>query len=283
VLCDTRGEAWLCLGNALRVNNRLRRAERALRAARRLLDEGSGDAYLAAKSSFFLGGLRTTQRRYREAVERFHEAQRTFENLGDEHAAAEVMIALGRTHWAIGDVDQGARCLVRALPHIDPRRDKHLSLGAVQALAHTLNDAGFTEDAAAALGMLYALNDLAPGDVVLLRCQWFQAKLWAKLGHRAAAIRLLDTIRNAFLDLDLPFDAAQAALDLAALLAETGERERVAGLAAEMFPVFASLEIHRETRLALMLFVRAAQAHQVSAPEIARLSRDLDEARELPD
>jgi tetratricopeptide (TPR) repeat protein len=273
LLADLRAEAWMVFANALRVNNRLRAAEAAFRRARSCLEAGSGDGLLQAKLNALLGALRVGQQRFPEALDLFREAARLYERLGDGHLAGEVLVAIGRAHQQAGDLRQALRCLHAALSRIESGRDRTLPLVTLQIIAELLNDAGYPEDAVAALREAAPLYDLAPGDVMLLRFQWSEGKLCAKLGREEEALRRLEAVRRAFLDLQLPLDAALAALDLAALHARRGQMDRVAALAAEMLPVFRTQEIHREARLALLLFARAAQAGRATPSAIARWAR----------
>ena len=276
LLTDLLAEAWMVLANALRVNNRLKAAEAAFRRAQAVLDQGTGDGLLRAKLRALLGALRTSQRRYPEALDLFREAARVYEQLGETHLAAEATVAIGRAHQQAGNLRQALRCLHAGLQQVDTSRDGRLGLVTVQIIAHVLNDAGYPEDAVAALREAAPLFDLRPGDALLLRFQWLEGKLCAKLGREADALQRLEAVRRAFLDLDLPLNAAVAALDLAALRARRGEAWEVAALAAEMLPVFQHQEIHREARLALLLFAGAAQAGRATAEAITGWARQAE-------
>jgi tetratricopeptide (TPR) repeat protein len=263
----------MVLANALRVNSRLRAADGAYRRARSLLEAGSADTLLQARLAYFTGALRTTQRRHSEALDLFREACRLYEKLGERQLAGEVLVSIGRAHRQAGDLRQALSCVHAGLQRIEIGREDRLALVSIHIIAEILNDAGHLEDAVAALREAAPLVDLRPGDVLLLRLQWFEGKLLAKLGRVEEAFRRLESVRRAFLDLRLPLDAALAALDLAGLHARRGEVDRVAALAAEMLPVFRAQEIHREARLALLLFARAAQAGRATPEAIARWAR----------
>lgn len=273
LLADLRAESWMVLANALRINSRLRAAEGAYRRARAHLQAGSGDALLQAKLAYFLAALRTVQGQFSEALDLYREAGRLYEKLGELQLAGEVLVSIGRAHRLAGDLRQALRCLHAGLQRIETGREDQLGLITIHLIAEVLNDAGQPEDAVAALREAAPLIDLCPGDVLLLRLQWFEGKLLSKLGREAEALRRLEAVRRAFLNLRLPLDAALAALDLAALHARRGEGERVATLAGEMLPVFRAQEIHREARLALLLFARAAQAGRATPEAIARWTR----------
>ncbi|HEX2224834.1 MAG TPA: hypothetical protein VHN15_11570, partial [Thermoanaerobaculia bacterium] len=77
------------------------------------------------------------------------------------------------------------------------------------------------------------------------------------LGQSLRAETVLRAARDGFQELDLPYDLALVSLELALLCAEQGRAAEARRIAAEMLPLFASRQIHREALAALRLWQEA--------------------------
>jgi tetratricopeptide (TPR) repeat protein len=279
LVADLRGEAWLRLGNARRIAGDLAGGDEAFARAEEELRRGSGDADLAAELLNLKGSLRRAQRRLREAKELLRQAARAYALLGDPHLQGKVLLALGTAWRDGGDPANALRYAYQGACRLDPDRDPYLPLVALHNLAHYYEDLGWPGHALELLEVAEPLYEAVAGELTLLRMHWQKGRLMAAVGGLELAALVLDEVRLAFADRELPYDAALAALDLAAVWARLGEPQRVRELAAEMLPVFTSKEIAREARLALLLFVKAAGAEKVSAEAIAGLARRVEQAR----
>jgi len=90
-------------------------------------------------------------------------------------------------------------------------------------------------------------------------------------------------VRDELVASGLAYDAALAALDLAALYARAGRAAESKRLAAEMLPIFRSREVHREALAALVVFQRAAEMETVTLALVEEISRYLEQARLDPE
>lgn len=89
--------------------------------------------------------------------------------------------------------------------------------------------------------------------------------------------------RDGFLAEGIPYDTALVALELALLYAEQGRSAELKRLAAELVPVFASGQIHREALAALAFFRQAVEAERAEVEVAARVEEYLRKARYAPD
>jgi tetratricopeptide (TPR) repeat protein len=271
-------QAHVSLANALRANDRLGAAERFLRRAQAALEEGSGDPLVSVRLYFVKGALAVDRRRYREAAPLFARASRLYETLGDAHAAAEVAVARGRLAFFENDHAGAVKWLVSALRGIEPGRDPHLLVGTLQALCWTLDEAGQTPEAILLLREAYPLFDYTSHDILGLRVRWLEGRLLARVGRLGDAAMLLESVRQAFVKLDLAYDASLAALHVAEVHLRLGLPERVEQLVVEMLPVFASEQLHDEVRKALALLEVASRQRCLDASTLERARRGVERA-----
>ncbi|MFL6294201.1 MAG: hypothetical protein ACJ759_25175, partial [Thermoanaerobaculia bacterium] len=75
------------------------------------------------------------------------------------------------------------------------------------------------------------------------------------------------------------YDVALVSLDLAGLYTEQGRTMELKQLAGEMVPIFASLQVQRETLAAFTLWQQAVQAETAGAELTARIANSLKRAR----
>jgi hypothetical protein len=112
----------------------------------------------------------------------------------------------------------------------------------------------------------------------LLRGAWLTARIQAGQGHREEAILGLERVRRELTTREVPFDAAQAALEVAALYLEEGRTGEVKELAREMAEIFKAQGIAREALAALALFVEAAQQETATVELVRRVIRKVEGA-----
>jgi hypothetical protein len=99
-----------------------------------------------------------------------------------------------------------------------------------------------------------------------LRFDWIEARVSAELGRWVTAVGLLKRLRAAYLEEDLPYEAALVSLELAVAQARIGRRQALVDLAQETAELFARLGVDREATAALGLLAQAKTA------EIAAMS-----------
>lgn len=276
---DVVAEAEAYLANALRVRGAFRSAELHFARARRSLAAGTGDLLLEARVYDLEASMRADQKRLAEACALYREASRLYAEAGDSHLVARTQINLGRAEGYAKNFPAAISGLYFGLMGADLAREPGLGLTGAHNLILFLAEAGHPTVAAHLLKILRPLHDLRPLDNEILRLRWMEGRLLAALLRAEEARELLDGVRKGFVALDFAYDAALAALDVAGVELQLGNRSRVRQLALEMVPVFQSREIHREARAALALFVKATEAEQLTVEAVQTLWRWVDRVR----
>jgi hypothetical protein len=106
-----------------------------------------------------------------------------------------------------------------------------------------------------------------------------QREAIAGQGRTAAAQAGLEQVRRKFADLEMPYDAALASLDLAALWLNTGRTAEVKELAIEMEAIFRAKNIHREALAALVLFWEAAKREAATLELVRGVIAEIETAK----
>jgi tetratricopeptide (TPR) repeat protein len=149
--------------------------------------------------------------------------------------------------------------------------DRRLALYIRHNLAHYLCEAGSFETAAETLAEARDLYEEFTDTFTQLRLAWLEGKIAAGRGRLEEAEKTFLTVRQAFLDAALGYDAAIVSLDLALLYARQVRTSELKSLAEQMHLVFTSQEIHREAAAALLLFQEAARHDTATAAMVTML------------
>jgi tetratricopeptide (TPR) repeat protein len=263
-----QGYAEAHLGNARRAHGHPRAADEAFARARPLWKAGApGDPGLL-NEALVLGlesSLRIDQRRLAEALDLLDRAMAVDRN----DVTKYLLINRGRALEQLGDYDGAIAALRQAAPLIDgkqePRQLWVLQSNLIQNLLHLRRFA----EAEALLPELRALAERLGQEIDLLRTLWLEGWAAAGLGRRQEAVAILEQVTREFARLQIPFDAALAGLELAALYLEEGRTAEVRALAEELLAIFKAQAVHREALAALALFCKAA-AKETATVELAR-------------
>lgn len=114
------------------------------------------------------------------------------------------------------------------------------------------------------------------------RRRWVKGKIASGLGQLRQAESLFTAARDGFLAEGVPYDTALVSLELALLYAGQGRMEELKRLAAEMVPIFASRQIHREALAALAFLTQAIEAERAEIEVVARVAEYLRRAQHDP-
>lgn len=279
LIADIEARAWGVLGNSRRIVSDLSGAEQALNRARERLDEGTGDPIEAARLASFLSTQRTAQRRFDEALSLCRRAGAGYRRAGEEQLAAQMQVDEGVVLGHLGRYDQAVRKLGEALEKIDPREQPRNLLAARHNQILFLEEAGRTEEA---LELVPEARELARRHgrrIDQLRVHWLEARLLAAVGRHKEAVAGLGHVADAFLQEEMPYAAAIAALERAALLFRLGRTDEIREIAAEALSVFRSLGIEREALMAVTLLRQAAEREELT---LAILERAVSAVRSSP-
>ncbi len=278
---DARAEAWACLANALRIQGDLLAAEQAWTQVQSALKTCSGDPLLHGKLFELEGTLRSEQQRFDEGRLLFQRAQQLYESVEDRHLAGRALLSQG--HWAYrgGDIEEAIRATYEGGRRIDCDRDPVLRALTLLNLSLYVGEAGQPHEALELLQLVKPLCDRLPyGKAHERRLRWSEGRLQAAIGLPDDAARQLEEVRRELLDSNERYDAALASLDLAAVYAELGQSFKVAQLAREMYPVFASGHIPQQASATLLLFAQAAREQTLTAAAIRATAATLRQQRQ---
>jgi hypothetical protein len=112
-------------------------------------------------------------------------------------------------------------------------------------------------------------------ELSLMRVLWLSTRVPAGQGKREEAMAGLEQVGRYFTERQLPYDAARAALELAALWLEVGRTAEVRELAVGLGWIFKAKKIHREALAGPDPLLRGRQAGDChGSPDPANDRRD---------
>jgi tetratricopeptide (TPR) repeat protein len=274
-----KARAWTHLGNALRSQGDLRQAAAAFARAESHLSRSWLDPLDEALLLELEAPLRRAQRRFAEALESIDGAIAIYREINEPNLQGRALMIKGVTLQYRGDVAAAADCYRAGLLLLEEPRLLALSRF---NLAGCLHDAGHSAEAAALLPE--ARRELEQWGLRrdLLRLRWMEAKVAAATGQPAVAEEAFLAVRRSLLVEANAFDAALISLDLAALYLRQGRAEETKRLAAEIVPVFRSLEVHRDALAAVFVFQQAAEMEQLTLGLVDEVAAYLRQARHDP-
>ena len=279
---DLAARAWSVLGNARRISSDLQGAEDAFDQAWTALESGSADPVEEAELEWLHGLLHHAGRRFAIALLCFDRAARLYKTAGDAHLVGKALAEKARTLGESGDSEGMIAQLRRAIPLLDADREPRLLLVAQHNLTWALKESGRLDEALASLQEILPLHARSAQPMDLLRLRWLEGKLAHAQGELHRAEVAFREVCDGFLERQVPYDAALAALDLASVYFEQDRLGEMKRLAAESLPVFRSLGIQREALAALALFEQAVERERITLRFIAELADYLQQARSNP-
>jgi transcriptional regulator with XRE-family HTH domain len=259
------GYCWAFVANARRVANDLSGADEAFVQTWELwrAGESSETGLLAGWRLFDLeASLRRAERRFPEALALLDQARAGCGN--DPLATARILLKKEFVFEQKGEIGNALETLKEATPYVEASGDTRLLF----ALRFNMADDLFhLERYSEAEALLPAVRHLAieqTDELNLIRVSWLTARIAAGQGNAAEALAGLETVRGAFAQRRLPYDAALVSLDLAVLWLKIGHSSQVKELTVAMSWIFQEKGIDREALAALKLFTDAVQQETVT-------------------
>jgi transcriptional regulator with XRE-family HTH domain len=272
------GYAWAHVANARRVANDFAGADEAFVRAWDLWRAGAVSDLLPEWRMLSLeASLRREQHRFGEALELLDRAASATD--GDLATAGRILLKKEFVFEQMGDLDGALTALAEATPFIEVAGDPHL-LFALHF--ETAKDLCAVEQYAKAAKLLPEVRKLAVqlgNELDLIRVVWLAARLAVGQGRREEAIEGLEQVRREFMVRQLPYDAARACLELAAIYLKEGQTVEVKTLAREMAPIFHAQGIAREALASLSLFRDAAQQDTATVELAWRVIAEIEKTR----
>jgi tetratricopeptide (TPR) repeat protein len=265
-----RARALACRANARRVLGELRGAESDFRKARGCLDRsGMEGSRFEAEVLDLESSLRRDQRRFGSALDLAEQALDLYRKIQDSHGTAKVYLKKAKILEDSNDLEGAIELLRRPEEAIDLEREPHLYATARFNLTCCLVRLGRHQDAESLLPEVRSrFRDTAqPLDSVRLR--WTEGAIAFGLGKDQEAEAAFREVQAEFLALNMDYNAALVALDLAVLLSKQGRGAELKRLAVDLMAAFEAREIYRESTAVLILFQRACEEERMTA-ELAR-------------
>jgi tetratricopeptide (TPR) repeat protein len=280
---DVQARAWAYLGNARRMIFDLAGAEEALANAERLAESGSADPLEEAKILDLRASLLADQGRFEQAAELLDEVIDIHDRLREAHLKGRAMISKGVFLGYGGWPEEAIRMIRKGLGLLDWEGEPRLVLMARHNLAWFLNESGRSEEAAEQLERFRHTYARFDDPWTALRLGWLSGRIAAGLGRFAEAEERLSEVRSRLFVDGRGYDAALVTLDLANLYLQEGRNTEVKALAAEMFLLFRSKELHRQATAALTIFQQAAERDEVTPRLVRDIAAYLRRARRNPE
>lgn len=259
-----QGYAWAFVGNAQRVGNDLRGAERSFDRARRLWTEQQDQRSLPLAGWRLLdleASLRRDQRRWAEALELLDQAAAQ----APPQAQGRLLLNRAFVLEQIGEHHEALESLARAERLSGTEPDARLLFGLRFNQAVNLIALDRALEAEALLPEIQALVNESGKELDLLRTLWIRGRLASALSRPREACAVLSQVLAAFIEARLSYDSALAGLDLALVFLEQENREAVRELAEGLVWIFDDSAFAREGLAALRIFCEAARQSQATA------------------
>ncbi|MEP7011734.1 MAG: helix-turn-helix transcriptional regulator [Acidobacteriota bacterium] len=263
----SREYAQVYLGNARRVKGWLDQADAAFFRAKEVAAVGEivPSPFSRARMLDREASLRRDQRRFDEALalqdQAFKIAQPS--ELGSLWLNRSVL--LHASNDPVGAIES----LQNACATFDEKSDPRDRLVAQFNLAASLIDLGRGDEVEALLPQVRAVAESQRATVDLLRVNWLEGKCAAVVGKIEDAAGKLELVWRDFADLEIDYDAALAALDLAVVYLSAGQLAETKALALRTAVVFRRLKIEQKELAAVRLFWEAAGRERATV-ELAR-------------
>jgi tetratricopeptide (TPR) repeat protein len=272
-IADMRARAWTAQAEALRMRSELAASEAAFAAARCHLLAGTGDSLEWAVLFEREAGLRLCQRQPGAARELLRKAIEIFVENGEDQRVGGALVSLAATHRDEGEPLRALPLLQEALHRIDRELEPRQLLLAQHTLADCQAAAGRFMEARGTLIRARPLYRRQTDPWTQSHLRWLRGRIAFGFDQGAEAEAELLGARAGFLVLEARFEAALAALDLAALYARQERAADLKAVAAEAAEAFAACGTVCETPE-----VRTARAFQRQAEEIEGAYQELARA-----
>ena len=250
---DLQCRAWVELGNAYRVADRLAEAEQALGRATELYLRGTQDELIAARLFDVQASLLGDCRRFDLAETALDLVFAIHRRRGDLHLAGRALISKGMYAGYQGGAEESVRLIEQGLQLIDPDRDPRLLFVALHNQARFLMDCGRLREARIALWTLKARGLDPGGRISELKVRWLEGQINAGLGELDRAELALREVKRGFEAAGLGYKGALAGLELGAVLLRRGRTDDAIAEGLAAVDAFLSLGIAREASVSVLL------------------------------
>jgi tetratricopeptide (TPR) repeat protein len=268
---DLRARAWANLANALRLNEDLESAQKAMKRASQLRTEGTGDPLLQARLADLAASLQFSLRRFPEALQLLDVAIEIHRRHSGPHEIGRILILKGIYIGASGDAVTGLQLLAQSLRLVDRERDPRLAFSALHSILFLRTELGEFEAAAHQLRQMQPLYDRRAGAVLRLKLLGLEGEIAAGLGDLDRAEATLRKSRAACDEAKLGYLASLHSLSLAVVLLRQGKTAEVRDLVLAAVAAFQGLGLEPDAAAAAQV-LREAQEHDQATVEVLQLA-----------
>lgn len=267
-LADLEAYALAMEGNAQRVSNDLREAQRTFTEARQVQDRGGADPDLMARIDLLEASLRRDLRQFKIALGLLDEAERVFISLKDRNLQARTVINRANVYLVMRELDHVVENLRKALPLA---QDPWLSLVVRHNLIFALAECGRAREAAEIYEVSKDLYLQYSDPLTVSRRLWAEGLIAREMEENLDhAEQLLSQAAGRLAEHGYPLDAALAGLDLVAVYARRGQSAEVLRVASDLLHLFQATDLHPEALAALKMVYEAAERESVNLSLLAQ-------------
>lgn len=232
----------------------------------------------------FWASLRREQQRYDMAAMLIVRSRTVYERIGDYTSVARTLLAEAANLREVGRAVE-ALALLDELT-VGPMWDRIGSRNRFIVSNNRLGclvDLGRAEEALRGFPPVQELARSFADDFQVIRLEWLQGEIFEGVGRLESAAESYEKVMGFYLRQEVPFDAAVASLDLAAVLLRLGRLGRVVELVGSVLPLFEAQSLPRFSLAALHLFSESVQSSRATASLAREIADYLLRARARPD
>lgn len=261
---DHLARAWAERANAHRRRGEFILAEQAFEAAMTDAAKGRSAPLLLAELLDLSSSLWADTLRFAEAERQIGLAERLYRGAGDLEGASRACMSLGHFSFEHGATADSVRHYCRAFDQFDPAREPVSWASALLSILAGLNELGQHQAAERLFSQVSGLIERHVQADARIRLQWLSGRIDLGLRRFHKAELTLRKARRQFEEMDLPFLAALATLDLCQVWLHSGRTAEVRAAVEEILLQFTSRGIAREALATLLLLEQAARQERAT-------------------
>jgi tetratricopeptide (TPR) repeat protein len=271
---DFQAGAYTALGNAKRLVGDFAGAEAALRAAKDLLEKGTGDPYEKAYLISIYSSLQADLGDLEKATEILDQAVRHARSVKDRQLEARLVL---QQSSFIGFVDPalGLELAEEGISLLEPQKDPRLDLIGRHLLAFWTNELGDPEEATAIMATYRYMYDRFTDAFWAGRLLHLKANIARTAGDLRTAEGLFRQLVEIYAESNFDFDLTLASLDLAEVLASQGRVAEAGEILSQLYPVLESWKLHGDILRSWKILLAGIEQKAVQAKAFRELAMTL--------
>ncbi|HEV8580135.1 MAG TPA: hypothetical protein VGX68_13775 [Thermoanaerobaculia bacterium] len=250
---DHQSEAHAGLGNAYRVADQYKDAQRTLASARRLFEQGTRSDHLEVRLLDLEASLLGDLHEFAHARAKLKQVLDFHTRNGNRHLAGRTLIKIGLYEGYSGNLEMAISKTRQSLKLIDHKGDPALAFIAAKNLIYFLVENGEIREAKKQRLILSNLLTISGGRIEEVKLRAVDACIAAGLGQHQRAESLFREVREGFAEVSLPILAGIASLDLGAALLRQGKTDDATETVLEATSLFIAHRVRQEALGAVIL------------------------------